>query len=458
MTTFADQEQQGQQQNNPAPLPSLPKPQRGSKAVVETIVAKLLMQALNAVTGILTARALLPTGRGQLAAMTLWSMFIAGMTTLGVPLAMVYAIRRWPEMRGSLMTTGLLMVTVLGTLAGLVGAIFLPHWMHQYPEWVVRDAQFLMVITPLCSISFAERSILEAHSTFTALNLTQVFQPAVTIVGLFALFFLHKLTVLSAAIAYAVAIVPVVVYLGFEIRPLLSAAAKPTVAAAKLLLGYGIRAYGSDLLGTLAFQVDQILVITNLTPADMGSYVVMLSLSRMFNIFQNSVSTVLFPKTAGESPEKVLEMVGRAARVSVCITGAATASVAIVGPTLMRIFYGKDYTTAIGCLRLLLVEVTVSGLTQVLSQAFFSLGRPGINTILQGIGLSLSVPLMVVLIPRYGLDGAAASLLVSTIARLVLVCFSFPRFLHVKLPSLRPRIADFEMLLRSIRRRKPQNA
>ncbi len=453
MMTSAGQEQDAPRSDVPATA-TVPKPQRGSKAVVQTIVAKLMMQALNAVTGILTARALLPTGRGQLAAMTLWSMFIAGMTTLGVPTAMVYAIRKWPEMRGSLMTSGLLMISVLGTLAGIFGAIFLPHWMHQYPLWVVRDAQFLMVVTPLCSISFAERSILEAHSTFTALNLTQVFQPAITIAGLFTLFFLHRLTVLNAAFAYAVAIVPVVVYLGFEIRPLLSAAAKPTIEAAKLLLGYGVRAYGSDLLGTLAFQVDQILVITNLTPADMGSYVVMLSLSRMFNIFQNSVSTVLFPKTAGESEETVLAMVGRAARVSVCITAAATASVAIVGPTLMRIFYGKDYTTAIGCLRLLLIEVTVSGLTQVLSQAFFSLGRPGINTILQGIGLSLSVPLMIVLIPRYGLDGAAASLLTSTVARLVLVCLSFPRFLHVQLPSLRPRAADFEVLMHAVRPRK----
>ena len=78
----------------------------------------------------------------------------------------------------------------------------------------------------------------------------------------------------------------------------------------KQLLQYGIRSYGIDLLGTLALQVDQVLVVSLLSADAMGSYVVVLSLSRMLNVFQTSVVMVLFPKAAGHSTDKVLSMTG----------------------------------------------------------------------------------------------------------------------------------------------------
>ena len=430
--------------------------QRGSKSVIQTIGAKLTTQALSAATGILTARTLMPEGRGQLAAITLWSLFLAGMTTLGVPTAMVYFIRSRPDLRRTLLSTGFLVALATGVIGALVGIIGLPHWMHQYPAWIIFYAQVFMIITPLCSISFVQRAILEANGNFSASNLSQIVGPLVTIVCLFSLYAMHRLTVLSAAISYCVAIIPVVILLAVKLRPYVSEAARPSASAAKLLMSYGVRSYGIDLIGQLALQVDQVLVISLLTPSLMGTYSVMISLSRMFNIFQNSVVTVLFPKAAGNSQEKVIEMTGRAARVSLCITGVATATVAVIGPWLIKVFYGKDYTNASTCLRILLLEVTVSGLVSVLSQAFMALGRPGVNTILQGVGLSTSVPLMLLLIPRFGLTGAALSLLASTCVRVMLVCGSFIVVMKTQIPDLRPRIGDFEMLLRVIgpRRKK----
>ena len=429
-------------------------PQRGSKSIVQTMGAKLTTQVLSALTGILTARTLMPEGRGQLAAITLWSLFFAGMTTLGVPNAMIYFIRSRPDLRRTLLSTGLVMALMTGLVGGIIGVVGLPHWMHQYPAWIILSAQVFMVLTPLCSISFAQRAILEANGNFSASNLSQILSPLITVFCLFSLFALHRLTVLSAAVSYCVAIIPVVILLGVRLRPYLVEATRPSVSAAKLLLGYGLRSYGIDLIGQLSLQVDQVLVISLLTPSLMGTYSVMISLSRMFNIFPGSVVTVLFPKAAGNSVDKVLEMTGRAARVSVCITALATATIALIGPWLIKVFYGKDYTKASTCLRILLVEVTIGSLVSVLSQAFLALGRPGINTVLHGVGLSTSVPLMLVLIPKFGLSGAALSLMISTMVRLALVCGSFLVVLKVPVPDLRLKSADFEMLFRVVGSRR----
>jgi O-antigen/teichoic acid export membrane protein len=87
-----------------------------------------------------------------------------------------------------------------------------------------------------------------------------------------------------------------------------------------LMMGYGVRSYGIEVLGTLALQVDQVLVISLLSPSAMGSYVVVLSLSRMLNLFQNSVVMVLFPRAAGRSAGEVVALTGSSVRISGLIT------------------------------------------------------------------------------------------------------------------------------------------
>ena len=424
----------------------------GVRAVAQTVGARIVIQFLNAATGILTARMLMPAGRGQLAAMTLWSLFLATLTTFGIPSSLIYFLRSNPARREDLIVNGVVMATILGAVSGLIGAIFMPELLHQYPGWVIRDAQWLMIVTPVCSLSLVGRAILEAHGNFSISNLAQVLSPITTLLGLLVLLALHHVTVLGAALCYLLGTLPVAALLAVHVSPHLRRGETLTVSGTKLLLSYGVRSYWIDLLGTLSFQVDQVLVVTLLSSADMGLYVVMLSLSRTANVFQNGVTAVLFPKATGKNFEVVRELIGRAARVSLTITACATFMIGLLGPALLRIFYGRDYTTAIGCLRILLLEVTLSGLVFILAQAFMALNHPGTVSILQGIGLGFSVPLMLLLIPRFGITGAAFALLISTIARLCFICAGFPIYLKIAIPDMRPRVQDYRSLFKSLKR------
>ena len=166
----------------------------------------------------------------------------------------------------------------------------------------------------------------------------------------------------------------------------------------------------------------------------------------MLNLFQNSVVMVLFPKAAGQSIGDVVAMTGESARASTLVTAAFGVPVCVAGPLMLRLLYGSEYVAAVGALRILVLEVILSGATFVLAQAFMALDRPGVVTILQAIGLSLSIPMMLVLIPRYGIYGAAVSLLISTIARLLFVYAGFRLFLKVEPPNLLPDRSDLRML------------
>jgi O-antigen/teichoic acid export membrane protein len=186
----------------------------------------------------------------------------------------------------------------------------------------------------------------------------------------------------------------------------------------------------------LAFQVDQVLVVGLLSPASMGLYVVALSLSRMINVLESAIGTVLFPKVAARPVEEVIGLIGRAARVSTTLTFIAAIAVMILGPMVLNLLYGSKYMGAVPVFRILVIEVVLSCASSTLAQAFMALGRPGMVTILQGIGLGLTLPLMLLLIPTYNLVGAGLALLISTTVRLIFVLVSYKLILKVQPPSL----------------------
>ena len=427
-----------------------PRPRRGLRAVVQSIGSKAAILGLQAATGILTARTLGPSGRGELAALIVWPLFVASITTLGVPSSLIYHLRRWPEERDKLIANGFLLAAVMGTLAAGVCAFILPWWLRQYSQQVIDAADWFLVTVPICSVTLVGRAALEGSHDFSGSNAIQTLTPFATLLGLLAFLAMHRIDPYTAAFSYIAASIPTLWLTMVRVRRAGMRSIRIHGSIIKRILGYGIRSYGIDILGTLALQVDQVLVVSLLAPSAMGSYVVVLSLSRMLNLFQNSVVMVLFPKAAGLSRDNVVEMTGRSARVSGLATAVCGVLVCLGGPTLLRILYGQEYVGAVGALRILVAEVILAGATFVLAQAYMALNRPGVVTLLQAAGLSLCIPMMLWLIPRYGIYGAAASLLTSTIARLVLVSAGFRIFLKTKPPDLLPKIRDLRVLLDTV--------
>lgn len=421
-------------------------PQHGFRAVVQSVASKAAILALQAGTGILTARMLKPAGRGELAAMILWPLFIASLTTLGIPSSLIYHLRHDADRRESLIANGFFMATVLGVLSAIITATILPFWLHQYSSAIIHSAEWFLITVPLCSITLAGRAALEATHDFSGSNAIQTLTPFATLMFLLGFVAFHEMNPYTAAIAYIAAALPAFWLMIKRIRRADMKMARVSWAVMKKLLGYGIRSYGIDLLGTLALQVDQVLVVSLLSPAAMGSYVVVLSLSRMLNLFQTSVVMVLFPKAAGLSKEEVLAMTGQAVRISGLATAICGLLVCLAGPTLLRLLYGTEYVAATSALRILVLEATLSGIVFVLAQAFMALNHPGVVTVLQALGLSLSIPMMLWLIPRFGIYGAAVSLLTSTIARLMFVCVGFRIFLKTAAPNILPAWRDVRFL------------
>src|ERR1700736_4144260 len=153
------------------------KPLSSVAAVAQSIGAKLFIIGINAATGIITARTLQPAGRGELAAMILWPVFLSSILTLGGPSALTFQLRRNPSKGSELMGTALFIALLTSGFAMVIGFFFLNSWIAQYPPRVVLFARIFLVSAPLTSLLLIGRAAFESRGDFGLSNKLLVCSP-----------------------------------------------------------------------------------------------------------------------------------------------------------------------------------------------------------------------------------------------------------------------------------------
>ncbi len=378
--------------------------------------------------------------------MLVWPTLIALLLTLGLPAAIRYWIRREPERRSEFFTVSIIAAACASLIGIAIGVAFVPSWLHKYSPSVIRGAQLLMLLSPEVILALMFQAMLETLGDFKTANLSRLVTVFFQLLALGALMFVHRLTPFSGGVAYFAGPIVIAIWLSWRLRAHIEFRFFDPRPAVRVLASYGFRSYGIDLLNTIATQVDQVLVVALLNAADVGIYVTALNASRVINVLHQGVVTVVFPSASGQSKDRVVEIVERSARVSTGIALVGGLALVILLPMLLPLFYGGAFAAAIPVAQLLTLEAVLGGLVSVLAQAFMALGRPGFVTILQALGLAAVLPLMLMLLPHFGLMGAAWALLISTTLRLFIIAGSYPAILSVPFPRLIPLRADFQHL------------
>jgi O-antigen/teichoic acid export membrane protein len=85
----------------------------------------------------------------------------------------------------------------------------------------------------------------------------------------------------------------------------------------------------------------------------------------------------------------------------------AAIPVALLTSPVMRLLYGAAFGPAVAPARVLLAGMLLAGASGVASAYLYGRGTPGLNSIVLGIGLVITVVLDVLLIPTHGAMGAA---------------------------------------------------
>jgi len=229
------------------------------------------------------------------------------------------------------------------------------------------------------------------------------------------------------------------------------AALRPSGSLLAEELRFGTRALPGTLAERLQLRSDAFLLNLLLGVRATGVYSVTSGLAETLWYVPNALGTVMFSR-AVDPGEDAAGTAVVLARTTVAITLVLAIPAFLLGPWLVEVVYGADFAGAGVALRWILPGVVAYSVVAVLSRYFTGRGRPGLATVIMLVGLAVNLVANVLLIPRAGISGAAASSSISYSVTAVLILAAFRRLSGRGLAEtliLRPR--DVTGGLRSLR-------
>jgi O-antigen/teichoic acid export membrane protein len=329
-------------------------------------------------------------------------------------------MKKTPGDMRQLVGSSLVSSLALGAMVALFGIITLPYWLANYSYQIVQFAQLAMLSAPLVLLSMILATILQGFESFTVLNWLRILPPAAILIGLAGAVIANVMTPLVAAAIYLIAPLPItawnLVYLWPRTKPSLRCFRTHLAT----LYSYGLRYSIGNFAGTLSSQADRVVIAGFLRPGDLGLYVVALAVSQLLSIISSTVTTILFPKAAGLEQESAMRLTIQSAIQSGIAAGVMAVPLIWYGPWLLGLVYGAQFHAVGFSLTFLIAASALSVVCSVLLQGFMAIGRPGMASLSEVIGVVASISLLWLLTPLYGLPGAALSVLISTLLRLAI--------------------------------------
>lgn len=382
--------------------------------VAVTLAANLAMATMALVTGSLAARLLGPQGRGELAAIQTWAVFIALLASLGLPDAVVYFTGRHPNRSATYFTSAVAMMLASAVPFALLGYLVMPALLAAQSPAVVATAQrYLVAFVFLMATQGMLLHPLRGRNDFVIWNLLRLLVPTAWLVALIGVGWAGWANPAHVAAGYLVSLaVAGLITLAvlrrrvpgpYEVRPHLWSP----------MLRYGLPSALSALPQVLNLRLDQMLMAAFLPPTLLGYYAIAVAWSAAVAPVLQSIGAVLFPRVASqETRSDQVEFLGRGTRLAVLLAVMLTAGLLLVTPVAVRLIFGADYAPAIPAALILVVAGGAAGVNYVLEEGLRGLGQTRAVLWGEGAGLVVTAVGLGLLLRPLQINGAAiASLL-----------------------------------------------
>jgi O-antigen/teichoic acid export membrane protein len=222
-----------------------------------------------------------------------------------------------------------------------------------------------------------------------------------------------------------------------------------TSSAVSEALRYAAPAYLANVVQYLNYRVDVYLVNGFSGTAAVGTYQVAVMIAETLRVLPTATQAVIWPTIAARqhlATENAL-LTKRTARLVFLITAAGAALVAVAATFALVPIFGGGFRSSLSALFALLPGITLFAITTVLAGYIAGMGGPRLNLYASALGLLVTLALDVLLIPRFGILGAAIA---STFSYAITTLVTVIIFVRISGTSARdlfwPTAADFALI------------
>lgn len=378
-----------------------------ARVIGATYVVNIAGLAMGAVTGVIVARALGPSGKGiVVAAQTVTA---GTVTILGLSIEhgiVFYAARLGMGVRGSLRHLTRIVAAIAFCVVSFLVLVVKPFLPGPILPYLIASCG-----VPFSLVALYYRSFLLGFQRIRDWNILKTGPFVLGLVGLIYLQVSDRIGVTAvigvftaSSLLSALLAARMIARLGPQPK------ATPPQGALRRIIKFGATAHVANLQSILSQRLDLLLMSFLSSAAQLGIYSVAVSISAPLTLGAISVADWVFPRSARQylSKRNVIKI------VTLLVLGYAGAAgiLWVLVPELLRVFFGPRFLGAAGAARVLLVATLPLSVTVVLNGWLKGRGEPGRVIYSEVVGSIVTILTLPSFIRRWqGLGAAWASLL-----------------------------------------------
>lgn len=403
--------------------------------VTRTATFNVLSAASAALGGVIIARALGPSVRGDYAAVTAWFGILLIIGEAGQSAAVCYYVARDPQQARDYVATSRSMMVITG-VAALVAAFAASPLLARGNPVLLRAYQIVIAGSVFTFLGTSYTFALQARA-IESWNKVRLSQPVLSTVATIVLW---RLRLLSLTVAIDTVIATMVLQLGYAYYRCRRSDLAPGTARRQLarpLARYGMTQLAAVTPTTVNLYLDRLLLSQLVSPADLGRYAVAASATLVPIPLVSAIGNVAFPRLAAQ--RLVTAQSHRLQLAAVLASAGAAAAIllpiAVTAPWLVPLVFGPAFRGAVPLLWILTPGGIFLACNQVASDLLRGRNRPGFVAISEGLAVVFTVALLIALLPLVGVASAAIASTVAYGVALIAMIRCLQRLPHEESPA-----------------------
>jgi len=207
----------------------------------------------------------------------------------------------------------------------------------------------------------------------------------------------------------------------------------------KMLASFGSRLVGANMISKIYYNIDTLMIGYFLISTEVGYYAVAISLSRFFWLVPRAMATVAYPAIseywAKSDLHAINKLVDKSTKYSACILIFAGMSVIFFAKDIIAFLFTPEFLPAVLPLTILIIGTVTSGILRSVGGIFASVGKVNLVLKISAIGAVGDIMLNIVLIPTYGIIGAATATTAAYVIDVIITIYFLRRALAIKLDT-----------------------
>lgn len=202
------------------------------------------------------------------------------------------------------------------------------------------------------------------------------------------------------------------------------------------IINFGSKTLLSNVINLINYQADILMVGYFMTKTDVGIYSVSIMFAKLIWIFPDSVQKITFPLISeyyAKEKNKLIQIyVDRCMKYSAMFLIFCSSFFVFFGHSLINLIFGLDYGSSAIPLNILIIGTVLFGITKSVGSIFASVGKINIVYKIPFISAASNLILNAILIPMYGINGAAFATAISFSISTILMLYFMGSLINIR--------------------------